>query len=294
MTRFDSVPWSAVDKVTADYLDVHPHLRDRWLLVQTLATAVPRRALLNALGIEADWRVLDVGTGFGPVAHELAGATGARVVGADIDSEKLDAASSMGVDLGNIDWPGDAGTAVFARADVHDLPFGAAVFDAAVVRFLYQHLHDYDTVTSELARVVRRGGLVCVIDVDDALSITYPDISPAYERLRDVFTAVQEAGGGDRQIGRKLAHLLEAGGFTVTAVLVIPQASYGPSTPGDPGRRLLIERFALARSSAVAGETDRARGIRCADPRAGRGVCSGPVAHRSPRGRGGAPAITVR
>ncbi|HEY7948839.1 MAG TPA: methyltransferase domain-containing protein [Acidimicrobiales bacterium] len=252
MTTFDAGVWPALDTVTAGYLDAHPDLRDRWLLVQTLATATPRRALLNALGIQAAWRVLDVGTGFGPVAHELARAAGARVVGTDVDLEKLDAAHAIGADLRAAGGPSEPGTAVFTGGDVYALPFGDAMFDAAVVRFLYQHLTEHDRVTSELARVLRRDGLICVIDVDDALSITYPPISSAFERLADVFTALQEAGGGDRQIGRKLASLLEAGGFTVTAVLVIPQASYGPSTPEDPGRRFLIERFALARSGAVA------------------------------------------
>jgi len=252
MTNFDAVAWSALDAVTADYLGSHRDLRDRWLLVQTLATATPRRALLNALRIQAGWRVLDVGTGFGPVVHELSGAAGARVVGTDIDFEKLVAARTMGIDLRAVGWPPAPGAAVFTGGDVHALPFGDGTFDAAVVRFLYQHLNDHDRVTAELARVLRPDGLVCVIDVDDALSITYPEISNAFGRLSDVFTALQAAGGGDRQIGRKLACLLDAGGFTVTAVLVIPQASYGPSTPEDPGRRFLIERFGLARSGAVA------------------------------------------
>ncbi|HVC69189.1 MAG TPA: methyltransferase domain-containing protein [Acidimicrobiales bacterium] len=252
MTRFESAPWPSLDQVTARYLEAHPDVRDRWLLVQTLATAAPRRALLNVLGIEAGWRVLDVGTGFGPVAHELAGGMDARVVGTDIDFEKLEAAQAMGTDLGTVGWPAGTGTAVFAGGDVHCLPFGAATFDAAVVRFLYQHLHDHTEVTSELARVVRPNGVVCIVDVDDSLSITYPEISSAFGRLRDVFTTMQEAGGGDRRVGRKLAGILDAGGFAVTAVLVIPQASYGPSTPEDPGRRFLIERFALARSGAVA------------------------------------------
>ena len=50
-----------------------------------------------------------------------------------------------------------------------------------------------------------------------------------------------------------LAGILDAGGFDVTAVLAIPQASYGASSPDDPGRRFLVERFATARDQVVGG-----------------------------------------
>ncbi|HUO49731.1 MAG TPA: methyltransferase domain-containing protein [Acidimicrobiales bacterium] len=235
------------------YIEGHTELADRWLLVQTLATATSRRALLSSLGIGPGMRVLDVGTGFGPSVHELAGAAGARAVGTDLDLGKLAAAEDMRQELAAAGWPAPPGASAFVGGDVHRLPYGDATFDATVVRFLYEYLPDPETATAELARILRPGGVACVIDVDDDLAVTYPPESRALERLRAAFTDMQETAGGDRRIGRRLAGILDAGGFDVTAVLAIPQASYGASSPDDPGRRFLVERFATARDQVVGG-----------------------------------------
>jgi ubiquinone/menaquinone biosynthesis C-methylase UbiE len=253
MTAFDPARWRTVDEVSARYVEEHPELAERWLLVQTLATATSRRALLASLGILPGWRVLDVGTGFGPSVHELAGGSGARAVGTDLDLGKLAAAEQMRRQLAARGWPGPGGSSAFVGGDIHSLPYGDATFDAAVVRFLYEYLPDPDSATAELARVLRPGATACVIDVDDDLSVTYPPESMAVERLRAAFTDMQETAGGDRRIGRRLAGILDTGGFDVAAVVVIPQASYGPSSPEDPGRRFLLERFATARDRVVAG-----------------------------------------
>ena len=253
MTAIDPARWRTVDDVVARYVERRPELADRWLLVQTLATATSRRAVLSSLGVRPGWRVLDVGTGFGPGVHELAGAAGARVVGTDLDLGKLAAAEDIRRELAAAGWPPGPGAGAFVGGDVHALPYGDAAFDAAVVRFLYEYLPDPDAATAELARVVRPGGLACVMDVDDGLSLACPPESMVLERLRAAFTEMQESAGGDRRIGRRLAGILDAGGFEITAVLVVPQASYGPSSPDDPGRRFLVERFATAREQVVGG-----------------------------------------
>ena len=251
MTAFDPSRWRVVDEVATRYVEGHPQMADRWLLVQTLATAASRRALLSSLGITTGQRVLDVGTGFGPSVHELAGVLGARAVGTDIDLGKLTAAEDMRRELAATGWPAPPGAEAFVGGDIHRLPYGDGTFDAAVVRFLYQYLPDPAAASAELARVVRPGGTACVIDVDDDLSISHPPESPATARLRGAFTEMQEAAGGDRRIGRRLPGILDGAGFDVAAVLVLPQASYGASTPQDPSRRFLVERFATARDEIV-------------------------------------------
>ncbi len=101
--------------------------------------------------------------------------------------------------------------------------------------------------------MVRPGGLACLVDVDDGLSVTYPEPSEAYRRLTAALTAKQERHGGGRRVGRTLPSRLDEAGFDIVAVLVLPQAAYRPSQPGDPNRALLIDRFLTARDEVIEG-----------------------------------------
>lgn len=259
--------WEAVDAsyggLLADEGD-----RNRWLLVQTLATGTLRRALYTMLGVEPHWRLLDVGTGFGPMALELAGAVPCRAVGVDIDLPALSRAAQVAAQLRASGWlttspDGTTGerfsahlgqpapTVAFTGGDCASLPFADAVFDAVVTRFVLQHLTDPAAAVGELVRVLRPGGLVCVIDADDGMSIVYPPPSAPVRRLQEAFVALQHRRGGDRTMGRKVAGLLDAAGIEVTTVLVLPQAAYGPSSPADINRRLLLERLTSAAGDIV-------------------------------------------
>jgi ubiquinone/menaquinone biosynthesis C-methylase UbiE len=232
--------------------DPHP-----WLLMQTMVTGVPRRALYGALGLRPGWRVLDVGTGFAPVALEVAGAFGCRVVGVDSDLDQLRGAARVARNLRMAEWlrPAGAGeeqrpaTASLAAGTVSGLPFGDGAFEAVVARFLVQHVTDPAGAVAELARVTVPGGVVCVIDVDDGLSMSHPEPPEPVRRLEAAYQRAQHQRGGDRTIGRKIAGLLDSAGVAVGHVLVLPQAAYGRTSPADWSQRLMH-----ARLSAVAGE----------------------------------------
>jgi SAM-dependent methyltransferase len=230
--------------------DPHP-----WLLLQTIITGVARRALYGALDLRPGWRVLDAGTGFAPVAVELAGAFGCRVVGADADLCQLGRATAAADALRAVEWlrrPDETGgraTVSFAAGLVGVLPFAGGTFDAVIARFLLQHLPDPAGAVSELVRVTRPGGVVCVIDVDDGLCVRFPDPPEPVRLLEEAYQRAQRDRGGDRSIGRKVAGMLDTAGATVDHVLVLPQAAYGSMAPGGPGQRLVHDRL-----SAFAGE----------------------------------------
>jgi|SRR5579875_26492 len=248
-----AAPLDAIDAAYRHLLEQRAGTEDRWLLVQTLATAVSRRALLGALGIQAGWRVLDVGTGFGPLALEAACGSGAKAVGVDLDHARLASAVEVAGQVRARGVVPEAGTAAFVQGDLHRLPFAAGTFDAAAVRFVYQYLPDPVGATRELARVLRPGGLACVVDVDDGLSLTFPEPPVPFRQLVAAFGALQRASGGDREVGRKLASHLDAGGLEVRAVLVLPQAAYAPSLPDEPARAFLAERLRIAGPAMVSG-----------------------------------------
>lgn len=251
MSSPGSLRWEVVDSAYVNYLGQHPEFSDRWLLVQTLATGGSRRALISALGVQPGWRVLDIGTGFGPIPIELAGMVPITVHGIDNNPENLLVADHLKSALAGQEWFQAGSTVSFGSGDIYELPFEDDHFDLVTARLIFQYLDDPTRAIDEIKRVLRRGGGVCLVDADDGLSITYPQPSEAFTRLQQAFAAVQAARGGDRQVGRKLSTYLHHGGFDVMSVLVLPQAGHGPSSPDDVARTFALDRLRSFRDDMV-------------------------------------------
>jgi len=100
-------------------------------------------------------RVLDVATGTGDLAVELAArvAPGGEVVGADFSEEMLAVAR------------GKAPTLRFEWANALDLPYAPESFAAVTVGFGARNFSDLDRGLAEMARVVRPGGKVVVLEI---------------------------------------------------------------------------------------------------------------------------------
>jgi ubiquinone/menaquinone biosynthesis C-methylase UbiE len=253
LVQLDQDRSKLVDAVVSAYLAEHPELPEHWVLEQALYTGPSWRALLGMLQVESAWHVLDVGTGFGVMALELAAQGVRRVTAVDHDAAKLDVARQLASDLaaeGALDAAWDAGLR-FERAEASGLPFDDEAFDLALARLLYQHLDDPVRVSEELCRVLRPGGFACVWDVDDQLSLLYPEVSDAFSRLHAAFVELGRRRGEDRYVGRKLATYLDQAGFDIVAVLVWPQAAYGPSRPDDLARRFDVGRLRRARAAIL-------------------------------------------
>lgn len=101
--------------------------------------------LLDAGGVGAGLRVLDVATGPGYAAGAAA-ARGAAAIGLDI------AAAQVALARGN--YP----EATFRQGDGEDLPFADASFDAVVLNFGIMHMARPEVALSEARRVLRPGG----------------------------------------------------------------------------------------------------------------------------------------
>jgi demethylmenaquinone methyltransferase / 2-methoxy-6-polyprenyl-1,4-benzoquinol methylase len=97
-------------------------------------------------------RALDVGTGTGDLAIELA-RRGASVTGVDFAPAMLEVAR------------GKAPHIAFERGDALALRHGAGEFDAVTVGFGARNFADLDRGLREMARVTRPGGRVVVLEI---------------------------------------------------------------------------------------------------------------------------------
>jgi len=103
---------------------------------------------------------LDVCCGTGDLALELAHrvAPGGRVVGCDFSEPMLDLAREKAA---SADAPG----ARFEWADALQLPYDAGRFDAVTVGFGVRNLADLDRGLREMARVLRPGGRLVILEI---------------------------------------------------------------------------------------------------------------------------------
>ena len=114
-----------------------------------------RRRAADLAAVGPGGRVLDVATGTGDLAIELAGrvAPGGEVVGSDFSEEMLARARDKAPQIA-WEW-----------ANALELPYPDDSFDAATVGFGARNFSDLDRGLAEMARVVRPGGRVVVLEI---------------------------------------------------------------------------------------------------------------------------------
>jgi demethylmenaquinone methyltransferase/2-methoxy-6-polyprenyl-1,4-benzoquinol methylase len=104
-------------------------------------------------------RVLDVATGTAAVAIELARADDGRtVVGIDQSPEMLAAGA------GRVERAGLSDRIELRRSRAEELPFADGEFDALTFTYLLRYVDDVPATLRELARVVRPGGTIAMLE----------------------------------------------------------------------------------------------------------------------------------
>lgn len=121
-----------------------------------------RRIAAHALKLVPGSRVLDVATGTADLAVELARESpGTTVVGVDPSARMLSIAAAK------LDRIGLAGRVALATGDAEKLPFDASSFDGAAMAFGIRNVPDRPQALRELARVVRPGGRVAILELGE-------------------------------------------------------------------------------------------------------------------------------
>lgn len=135
------------------------------------------QALIEVTRPQPNWRALDIATGGGHCAFAFAPLV-REVVATDVTTEMLLAAASVAKERGltNIS---------FEPADAESLPFDAESFDLVTCRIAAHHFSDPGQAVREMARVVKPGGLVGLIDPIVPYDRAVADEINAWDLLRD-------------------------------------------------------------------------------------------------------------
>jgi demethylmenaquinone methyltransferase/2-methoxy-6-polyprenyl-1,4-benzoquinol methylase len=156
-------------------------------------------------------RVLDLATGSGDLALALAKRMpDAEIVGADFCLPMLQEAQRKGVKH-------------LVQADALNLPFASESFDAITIAFGLRNMESWERALREMARVLRPGGHVLVLD----FSVPRPPLRGLYRfYLHRVLPRVAGVVTGDKSAyeylgasieefpqGEKMCALIESAGF---------------------------------------------------------------------------------
>lgn len=206
-----------------------------------------RRATRAALALRQGEKVLDIGSGPGLLACEMAAEVGA---GGSVDG--IDPSESMLALARGRRPPEGAAKIRFVAGDACALPFAGETFDAAVATQVYEYVHDMPAALGEAFRVLRPGGRLLVLDTDWGSIVWH---SRDGERMRRVLAAWEEHLV-DPHLPRRLTGLLSEAGLSVVRRSTIPllNVGYDPNTLSGrmigfitafvPGRQGLNERDA--------------------------------------------------
>jgi SAM-dependent methyltransferase len=168
------------------------------------ATGLAIEPLLDAAGVAAGERVLDVGCGLGALSAAATG-RGAHVTGADLAEGMLAEARRRHPEI------------EFVSADAEALPFADGAFDVVLGAFLVNHLPDAEAAVAEMRRVAGRVALAAWGPQDEVAFLALPSRAaasldpgiphgPSGERYADRDTLAALVGGSVREV-RTMLHV---------------------------------------------------------------------------------------
>lgn len=205
-----------------------------------------RRAVMKALQLAAGERVLDVGSGPGLLALEMAEAVGPEglVCGADASEAMIAMARKR---CAGMSW------CEFRKADATALPYPDSSFDVAVSTQVYEYVRDISKALAELHRVLRTGGRAAILDTDYGSLVIHTE-HPA--RMARILSAWDQHFV-HAHLPRVLSRELRQAGFAVRHRAAIPMFNpeFRDNTYGK-GMLEIMRSFAIGKDGISESEAD--------------------------------------
>lgn len=181
---------------------------------------------LEWFGLRDGMSILDVGSGPGFVTGQLLESfPNSSVTGLEVDPVMIERAEKYLAGQAS-----DRLRLVQGSLMSSGLPEGS--FDFAIARLVFQHLQDPVAAAAAVRQLLKPGGKLVIIDIDDKLHLFDPEPSSEVQAINMRFTDDHRARGGDRNVGRKLLRILKQAGYTDTRLDLIGVHSdeYGMET----------------------------------------------------------------
>ncbi|MBL1073465.1 methyltransferase domain-containing protein [Nocardia sp. 2] len=208
--------------------------QDQLVDVHDLQAALPgirrlRTWAHDALATQPGEYAVDIGSGTGSEVLTFAGLVGPTgdAVGVEPDPHLLASAQRRAEQAGS--------TARFVSGDAYGLPFGTDTFDVALCERVFQHLTAPARAAGEIARVLKPGGRVVVMDSDWGTAIVHPGDRHVVHEVIDTMIA----GTTNPFAGRRLAGQLTKAGLVVDDI-----GSHALIQDGSVGAGALVARIA--------------------------------------------------
>jgi ubiquinone/menaquinone biosynthesis C-methylase UbiE len=171
------------------------------LMAQRPAVQTLKAWALEQLAPAAGETAVDVGSGTGEDTVALAKLTG-HAIGVEPSPGLRAEAERRAADA----------AVKFVHGDALALPFGDQTVDVLRCERVLQHVADPAAAVADMARVLRPGGRVVLIDTDWATAIIHPADPGVLQRMIDYFLA----DSANPYSGRRLRGLLAGAGLEIT------------------------------------------------------------------------------
>lgn len=195
--------------------------------------------------LKAGMRLLDCGCGPGTITAGFAELVApAEVVGTEIEESHVAIARENAAKR-------NVRNLRFETADIYELPFADASFDAVFISAVLGNLCEPVRGVREAYRVLKPGGLIGVKEFDHGGDLLYPP-DPALEKYGELYLRLRRENGHDPEIGRKIGALLIDAGFSDLNLSAAYEPFAGPQAAGgfaQVSARLLAEGWGEAFTS---------------------------------------------
>jgi ubiquinone/menaquinone biosynthesis C-methylase UbiE len=162
---------------------------------------------LKWYGLEDGMNVLELGSGPGFYTEQLVSSLPrSHVTALEIDSTLQEKAREMLSEVPESNLR-------FVQASIYDTGLPENTYDFAIARLIFLHLFNPVGAAKEILRVLKPGGKLVIIDIDDGIfGVIHPEVESLHTILRKL-ADIQASNGGNRYLGRTLPRLLKEVGF---------------------------------------------------------------------------------